>query len=279
MSANEQRARGMWGEDRRPGRARRAGLKWGGILVLATVLGSMVGFPLSVEAAGLTGCPTLKPGMSGPCVATLQRYLNDAGAAKPPLVVDSSYGELTKHAVTNWQMSHHPPLAVDGIAGAQTQASLINALSVATPRLAPAPAPNTSEKLRDDQARQMLQAAGIPVKSTNMCTDRNRIGCTSFEQIRRATITGVIAFKQASGCPVTVTGGTERGHSTDGTATHGNGYKIDISKAKDDCVTKYIHSSYRHIKNRRDGAPQWVSPAGDIYADEASKGHWDITYR
>ncbi len=138
------------------------------------------------------------------------------------------------------------------------------------------PPPSTSEKLSDAQARQMLRDAGISVTSSGMCTDRNNRSCTSLEQIRRATITGVIAFKQASSCAVTVTAGTEVGHAS-GTYTHWNGYKVDISKV-DICVTNYIHNKYLHLKNRDDGAPQYKSPAGDIYADEWWKSHWDILY-
>ncbi len=135
----------------------------------------------------------------------------------------------------------------------------------------------SSDKLPDWVARQTLRDAGIPVVSTGNCTDRYNKYCTSLEQIRRATITGVRGFKRASGCYVTVTGGTEVGHSTSGTYTHWNGYKIDIKRT--DCVTNYIKGRYTHIGTRSsDGSPLYRDPAGNIYADEYKKNHWDILY-
>lgn len=68
-----------------------------------------------------------------PTVRWIQETLNNLGAS-PVLVVDGSYGPLTKAEVTEFQQAH-PPLDVDGWAGRQTQAALQDALSkIAAPQ-------------------------------------------------------------------------------------------------------------------------------------------------
>ena len=128
-------------------------------------------------------------------------------------------------------------------------------------------------KLSQSDAAAMIRAAGISVYSSGGCTNRNRSNCTSFEQINSATVNGIITFKKASGCAVTITGGTETGHAS-GTYSHWNGYKVDVSPTS--CVTNYIHKNFSYIGLRGDGAPLYKSAAGNLYADEGS--HWDITY-
>lgn len=73
------------------------------------------------------------------------------------------------------------------------------------------------------QAAAELKKAGISWTSSGSCSNWNRSTCTSFTNINKATIAGVIAFKKASGCAVVITGGTEVGHSS-GTYSHRNGY-------------------------------------------------------
>jgi hypothetical protein len=128
-------------------------------------------------------------------------------------------------------------------------------------------------KLTHAQATSIFRAAGITWSSSGGCSDRYNSTCTSFEQINDSTVYGVRTLKTASGCAVNVTGGTEVGHAS-GTYSHWNGYKVDISKYT--CVGNYIHNNFTRIANRGDGALQWRSGAGNIYADEGS--HWDITY-
>lgn len=50
---------------------------------------------------------------------------------------------------------------------------------------------------------------GIRVSSSGGCSDRYNSRCTSLDSIRENTINGIITFKNANGCPVTITGGTE----------------------------------------------------------------------
>jgi hypothetical protein len=128
-------------------------------------------------------------------------------------------------------------------------------------------------KLTHAQAASRLSAAGIGWTSSGGCSDRNNSTCTSFEQINQETVDGVITFHSASGCAVTITGGTEVGHAA-GTYSHFNGYKVDVSPTT--CVSNHITTHYPRIGDRSDGAAQYQSASGNIYARESN--HWDITY-
>ncbi|KOG20831.1 hypothetical protein ADK34_23190, partial [Streptomyces viridochromogenes] len=97
--------------------------------------------------------------------------------------------------------------------------------------------------------------------------------CTSFEQLNLATAQGAQTLKSASGCALNITGGTETGHAS-GTYSHWNGYKLDFAKYT--CVGNYIKNTFTYIGLRGDGAPQWKSGAGNVYADEGN--HWDVTF-
>ena len=122
-------------------------------------------------------------------------------------------------------------------------------------------------------AAAQFSAAGIGWTSSGGCSDRNNPTCTSFEGIRQATIDGAITLKRASGCGLTITGGTETGHAS-GTYSHWNGYKLDFSRTT--CLTSWVHNTYTYIGQRSDGAAQYQAASGNIYADEGS--HWDVTY-
>lgn len=128
-------------------------------------------------------------------------------------------------------------------------------------------------KLTHEEAAKRLEAAGITWSSSGQCSDRNNRHCTSFEQINARTIDGIITLKNACGCAINITGGTEVGHSG-GTYSHWNGYKLDITP--NDCVSHYITKTFEYIGLRGDGAKMYKSHAGNIYARESS--HWDITY-
>ncbi|MDB5045235.1 MAG: hypothetical protein JWQ08_1285 [Deinococcus sp.] len=128
-------------------------------------------------------------------------------------------------------------------------------------------------KLSDAAARSRVTAAGIPVVSSGNCSTRSVSTCTSLEQIYSGTIDGIITLKQASGCALNITGGTEVGHAS-GTYSHYNGYKIDTSLST--CINAYVTSRFTYIGLRGDGAPQYKSAAGNIYAKESN--HWDILY-
>ena len=122
-------------------------------------------------------------------------------------------------------------------------------------------------------AASQFSAAGITWSSSGGCTTRSNPTCTSFEGIRQTTIDGAKTLKSASGCSLNITGGTEVGHAS-GTYSHYNGYKLDFSRTT--CLTNYVHTYFTYIGLRGDGAPQYRSGAGNVYADESS--HWDVTF-
>jgi hypothetical protein len=128
-------------------------------------------------------------------------------------------------------------------------------------------------KLSQSQAASILSAAGITHSSSGGCTTRSNSTCTSYEQINDSTVYGVRTLKQASGCAINITGGTEVGHAA-GTYSHYNGYKVDIAITT--CVTNYVHNNFTRIADRGDGYPQWRAGSGNIYANEGN--HWDVTY-
>ena len=122
-------------------------------------------------------------------------------------------------------------------------------------------------------AESQFRAAGIGWTSSGGCTTRTNPTCTSFEGIRQATIDGAITLKRASGCGLTITGGTEVGHAS-GTYSHYNGYKLDFSRTT--CLTGWIHGTYTYIGLRGDGYPMYQAASGNVYTNEGS--HWDIVY-
>lgn len=122
-------------------------------------------------------------------------------------------------------------------------------------------------------AASQFSAAGIGWTSSGGCSNRNVATCTSFDGIRQATVDGAITLRRASGCGLTITGGTETGHAS-GTYSHWNGYKLDFARTT--CLTSWVHNTYTYIGLRGDGAAQYRAASGNVYADEGN--HWDVTY-
>lgn len=145
-------------------------------------------------------------------------------------------------------------------------ASLIAVAGLASPSQA-------VTKLTDAQAASQLSAVGITRASSGGCTYRSGSTCTSYDQINQETVSGIKTFTSISGCAITITGGTEVGHSS-GTYSHYNGYKVDVSPTT--CVSNYITGHYAYSGVRSDGATLYTAPSGNVYAREGS--HWDITY-
>ncbi|EUC62811.1 peptidoglycan-binding domain 1 protein, putative [Rhizoctonia solani AG-3 Rhs1AP] len=111
-------------------------------------------------------------------------------------------------------------------------------------------------------AQAKLEAAGISASSTGGCTTKSNPKCTSYDGILSGTVDSLLTLKKASGCAITITGGTEVGHAS-GTYSHANGYKVDIRHNSG--IDAYIKNSFTKIENRGDGYPQWKSAAGNIY--------------
>ncbi|MEU3348368.1 hypothetical protein ABZ723_25925 [Streptomyces sp. NPDC006700] len=132
---------------------------------------------------------------------------------------------------------------------------------------------SAATKISHATATQMFRDVGITWSSSGNCSDRNVSTCTSFDQLNLDTAKGAQTLKKASGCALNITGGTETGHAS-GTYSHWNGYKLDYGK--NTCVTNYIKNYFAYIGLRGDGAPQYQSGSGNIYADEGN--HWDVLY-
>ncbi|MCX4674030.1 hypothetical protein OG413_01620 [Streptomyces sp. NBC_01433] len=128
-------------------------------------------------------------------------------------------------------------------------------------------------KLTHSQATSRFSSSGVTWSSSGGCSDRNVPTCTSFDQLNLATAQGAQTLKSATGCALNITGGTETGHAG-GTYSHWNGYKLDFAKSS--CVTNYVTGVFTYIGVRGDGAPQYQSGSGNIYADEGN--HWDVTF-
>lgn len=150
-------------------------------------------------------------------------------------------------------------------------AALLGALLLAVAGALAAAAP--AGAVTQAGAESQFRAAGISWTSSGGCTTRSDPTCTSFDGLRQATVDGAVTLRRASGCALTITGGTEVGHSS-GTYSHANGYKLDFSRTS--CLTGWVQGTYTYIGLRGDGAPQYRAASGNVYADEGN--HWDVTY-
>jgi hypothetical protein len=154
-----------------------------------------------------------------------------------------------------------------------TRATALIAAFTAALVLAFAAPASAATFLTHAQAASQLSAAGISWTSSGGCSDRNVATCTSFEQVRQTTIDGIKTLRSASGCAITITGGTETGHSS-GTYSHWNGYKLDIRPTS--CIDSYITSNFTYVGYISGWGYQYRSGAGNLYTDEGN--HWDILY-
>src|SRR3989344_8929912 len=103
----------------------------GGAIVLNTPTGASAQTVVSGPTFVYSG--TLRFGMSGSPVVTLQMALNHANAGVPMLVTDGKFGPMTLAAVKKFQISKG--LVADGIVGPKTGAALAAATMVAIPIL------------------------------------------------------------------------------------------------------------------------------------------------
>lgn len=120
----------------------------------------------------------------------------------------------------------------------------------------------------------LADIGGFTIVSSRNCTALEA-GCTSLEGIRQDTINQLVNFQQACGCQITITGGTEPGHSA-GPDGHTQGYKIDIALAPN--IDAYIQQNFRYSGLRPgDNAALYTDRYGNQYARESN--HWDIQVR
>ncbi|MFE3074229.1 GH25 family lysozyme [Streptomyces sp. NPDC059247] len=224
-----------------------------------------------LEADGIVGrgtwsklIRTVRPGSSGAAVKAAQVQLG----VNP----DGAFGPATTTAVKTFQT--RSKLTADGIVGPDTWNRLVTTST--SPAPAPTtPAPSANNRLTQRQALAQLAAASI----------KPPVGRTSLNGVRARTIQGVIALKKASGCTITITGGTESGHSTRGNYSHAKGYKLDLrTRNEGRCVTNWIKNTQRKGKPRGTDA-RWHGTLNGITAEyvyEIPRGggiHWDITFK
>lgn len=153
--------------------------------------------------------------------------------------------------------------------GIRGKIQTIGALLAASVLLIASPASAVTQA----DAESQLRAAGISWTSSGGCSTQSNSTCTSFSGIRQTTLDGAKTLKSASGCALTITGGTEVGHAG-GTYSHANGYKLDFSLTS--CLTSYVQNTFQYQGLRSDGAALYRSAAGNEYAKEGS--HWDVTF-
>ncbi len=128
----------------------------------------------------------------------------------------------------------------------------------------------TGEAYSESASRQQLSTYGIGTKAP--CSAGQITGCVSLDGMQVETMAEILSLGRAAGSgSVFVTGGTEGGH-TSGQYDHGSGYKFDARP--NPILDSYITSNFIPIKKRSDGAAQYQSPSGAIYAKEGD--HWDV---
>ena len=115
---------------------------------------------------------------------------------------------------------------------------------------------------------------GISVSSSGNCCDRNNSTCTSLTGMSGATLSQIINVKDRCGA-ITVTGGTEVGHSGEGNVgSHSGGSKVDISQDIIQCILNTTGSS--EVKTPSFGSKQAKDSCGNIYTWETNPNHTDI---
>ncbi|CAE6516741.1 unnamed protein product [Rhizoctonia solani] len=139
--------------------------------------------------------------------------------------------------------------------------------------ITPSAIPPCGRHLTQAQAKARLEGAGVYASSSGGCTDKTKPTCTSYDGMLENTTNNVISLKQSCFCSITITGGTEVGH-TNGKYSHAKGHSVNIRL--DAGLNNYIQTKFKRIGDRSDGSPQWESPAGNIYAKAVNR--WDATY-
>lgn len=187
--------------------------------------------------------------------------------------LDVTVRTTAKDSAMSTQFSSLPLRRAGSVAAATLLGSAFAMVFVLGAPAAAASDTATVPKLSQSEAESRLSSADVTHSSSGNCTERSNPHCTSYSQINATTVAGVITLKNASGCAINITGGTEVGHASV-TYSHYNGYKVDISR--NGCIDGYIKDTFTGIGKRADGYPQWRAASGNLYGDEGN--HWDITY-
>lgn len=115
---------------------------------------------------------------------------------------------------------------------------------------------------------KVLNQNGVQVVSSGNCSDPSRPECTSLDGLDQAAIDGLIRAKDACGCNLVVTAGTETGHET-----HGMGkaiVDIDNNPGTDAYVYSQINTSNPSLNT------WYTGEDGTFYFYEGD--HWHVCY-
>lgn len=204
---------------------------------------------------------TVRQGDNNIVVQALQRQLlYRYGYNKTITTADGIFGSGTNNATISFQKGVY--LGADGIAGANTWSQLTS---------------GNSARISHSAAVSRLSGTGISVAASAGTAPNGASGVgsdrwlnkTSLEQVRNLSITRLIEFRNAIGCNIVITGGTETWiHSTYAQGHH-TGHKIDIGVGT--CADSYIRSAYSQVDSTH-----WRDARGNVYYYEGD--HWDITY-
>ncbi len=124
----------------------------------------------------------------------------------------------------------------------------------------------------NDQNVTTLTSNGVAGHSTNNCCIKTQSTCTSLDGMNSATLSQIINVENKCGA-ITVTGGTEVGHSGEGgTGSHSSGAKVDIGQNLISCILGTTGSS--PINPPSFGLSQARDNCGNIYTWEGN--HTDI---
>ncbi|KAG8705999.1 hypothetical protein FRC09_002635 [Ceratobasidium sp. 395] len=128
--------------------------------------------------------------------------------------------------------------------------------------------PRGGTPMSQQEAQAKLEAPGVYASSSGNCTDWWSSRCTSYEGILTGTVNSIITLRKASGCTITITGGTEPGHP-DGPYSHFEGYAVNMRRNQ--CLYDYVKKYFHRIDEN-----SWKSKAGNRY--DLGKNAWDVTY-
>jgi hypothetical protein len=117
-----------------------------------------------------------------------------------------------------------------------------------------------------------LAGAGVTGRSTANCCTKTQSTCTSLDGMLQNTIDQIKNVQNKCG-GVTVTGGTEVGHASEGgTGSHSSGSKVDLGQNLISCITGTAGSS--SVNPPSFGSSQVKDKCGNIYTWEGN--HTDI---
>ncbi len=156
---------------------------------------------------------------------------------------------------------------------------------------------NTAGTVTNAQAVQTFASActggvcSISVVSTGNCSNQNVSTCTSFDGMKQSTVNGIVNLAKDcsatnAGCSVSVSGGTEVGHSSSGDNSHIGGAKFDAqinNTAFNSYMTNLIKTQ-NNVSSVQDNVVYQVKVNGTTYQTQyenvaGGKPHWDTTVR